>query len=123
MHSQKIRIVGALASTECWDEHPNQLTYEVQGEPPRILDRGMPYLERAALAEDRIGGGHTEGLFTSWANLHVRFAPAMEARDDGDPGRLADIWFPDIRAGVEGVRFVEHCVRSADGGAVWIDYR
>ncbi len=63
MHSQKVRIVGEKASIEWWDEHPNQLSYEVQGEPARILERGMPYLSANALADDRIGGGHPEGLF------------------------------------------------------------
>ena len=122
MHSQKVRIVGEKASIEWWDEHPNQLRYEVQGEPPRVLERGMPYLEAPALAEDRIGAGHPEGLFEAWANLYARFALAMEAHDDRDPGRVGEMWYPDVRAGVEGVRFVENCVRSADAGAVWVEY-
>lgn len=122
MHSQKVRIVGEKASIEWWDEHPNQLRYEVQGEPPRVLERGMAYLEAPALAEDRIGAGHPEGLFEAWANLYARFALAMEAHDDRDPGRVGEMWYPDVRAGVEGVRFVENCVRSADAGAVWVDY-
>ncbi|MDD1830279.1 Gfo/Idh/MocA family oxidoreductase, partial [Photobacterium sp. ZSDE20] len=41
MHQQKIRIVGSKASIEWWDEQPNQLRYEVQGEPSRLLERGM----------------------------------------------------------------------------------
>lgn len=122
MHSQKVRIVGEKASIEWWDEHPNQLRYEVQGEPARILDRGMPYLDHAALAEDRIGAGHPEGLFEAWANLYARFALAMEAHDERDPGRIAGMWYPDVQAGVAGVRFVENCVRSANQGAVWVDY-
>jgi hypothetical protein len=31
--------------------------------------------------------------------------------------------YPDIHAGVEGVRWEENCVRSADAGGVWVDYR
>ena len=122
MHSQKVRIVGEKASIEWWDEHPNQLRYEVQGEPARILDRGMGYLDPAAVAEDRIGAGHPEGLFEAWANLYARFAIAMEAHDDHDPGRVSDMWYPDVHSGVAGVRFVENCVRSANAGAVWVDY-
>lgn len=79
MHSQKVRIVGEKASIEWWDEHPNQLSYEVQGEPARILERGMPYLSPNALADDRIGGGHPEGLFEAWANLYRRYAQAIDA--------------------------------------------
>jgi hypothetical protein len=74
MHSQKVRVIGEKASIEWWDEHPNQLSYEVQGEPARILERGMPYLSQQALADDRIGGGHPEGLFEAWANLYRRYA-------------------------------------------------
>ncbi|MCB1358524.1 MAG: Gfo/Idh/MocA family oxidoreductase [Maritimibacter sp.] len=123
MHSQKVRIVGERASVEWWDEHPNQLRFEVQGEPPQVLERGMPYLDPAAQAEDRIGAGHPEGLFEAWSNLYARFAQAMEAHDDRDPGRVGAMWYPDVHAGVAGVRFVENCVRSADAGAVWVEYR
>lgn len=122
MHSQKVRIVGSLASLEWWDEHPNQLRFEVQDQPVRILERGMGYLHSPALADDRIGAGHPEGLFEAWANLYSRFAVAMEATDMGDAERLRAVRYPDIAAGVEGVRWVENCVRSADLGGVWIDY-
>jgi predicted dehydrogenase len=115
MHSQKIRITGSRASIEWWDEHPNQLSYEVQGEPPKLLDRAMDYLNATALDEDRIGAGHPEGLFDAWSNLYRRFAGVIS----GVPQRLP---YPGIEAGLEGVRWVENCVRSADLGGVWIDY-
>lgn len=120
MHGQKIRIIGEKASIEWWDERPNQLTLEVQGEPVRILERGMGYLDASSVEEDRIGAGHTEGLFESWSNLYSRFAQAMAAADKGEK---VDFWYPDIHAGVEGVRWVENCVRSAENGAVWVDYK
>jgi predicted dehydrogenase len=62
MHQQKIRVVGSKASLEWWDEHPNQLRFEVQGEPVRILERGMDYLYKNpdTINCDRIGGGHAE---------------------------------------------------------------
>jgi predicted dehydrogenase len=31
MHGQKVRVIGSKASVEWWDEHPNQLRYEIQG--------------------------------------------------------------------------------------------
>lgn len=122
MHGQKIRVTGEKASIEWWDEQPNQLRFEVQGEAARILERGMGYLHPESLRDDRIGGGHPEGLFEAWANLYARFARAMEAYDAGEPARVAGLRFPDVRAGVEGVRWVEACVRSADLGGVWVDY-
>ncbi|MFO1138800.1 MAG: Gfo/Idh/MocA family oxidoreductase [Paracoccus sp. (in: a-proteobacteria)] len=122
MHSQRVRIVGSKASVEWWDEHPNQLSLEVQGEPPRLLDRGMGYLHAETLGDDRISGGHPEGLFEAWANLYYRFALVIEALDDGDPARVSGLRYPGIEAGIEGVRWVENCVRSADQGGVWVDY-
>ncbi|MEK8025799.1 Gfo/Idh/MocA family protein [Pseudaquabacterium rugosum] len=122
MHGQKIRVIGSKASLEWWDEQPNQMRFEVQGQPVRILERGMGYLHPQALADDRIGGGHPEGLFEAWSNLYLRYAQAMVATDRGDAAALAALHYPGIDAGVEGVRWVEHCVRSADAGAVWVDY-
>jgi predicted dehydrogenase len=124
MHQQKIRVIGSKASVEWWDEHPNQLKYEIQGEPARILDRGMGYLhnEDDAVAMDRIGGGHAEGLFEAWANLYRRFGIAMNERNAGNEAFLKDFWYPNIKDGIEGVRFLEACVNSAENGAVWVDY-
>lgn len=123
MHGQKLRIVGEKASVEWWDERPNQLSLEVQDQPVRILERGMGYLYAEALADDRIGTGHAEGLFEAWANLYFRFTIAMDAAGRGDATRPGTLRYPDIDAGVEGVRWVENCVRSADAGGVWVDYR
>lgn len=120
MHGQKIRIIGEKASLEWWDEHPNQLRYEVQNKPAQVLERGMGYLAPQAVAEDRIGAGHPEGLFEAWANLYRRFAMAMVAKDNKQE---IDFWYPDAKAGIEGVRWVENCVRSADNGGIWVDYK
>ncbi len=124
MHQQKIRIIGEKASIEWWDEHPNQLKYEIQGKPAQVLDRGMGYLhnENLAVAANRIGGGHAEGLFESWANLYHRFGLAMNAKIVGDESLAENLWFPGIDAGISGVKFLEKCVESADNGSIWVDY-
>ncbi|WLD65522.1 Gfo/Idh/MocA family protein [Pseudomonas sp. OVF7] len=122
MHGQKIRVIGSHASLEWWDERPNQLSFEVQGQPAQVLERGMGYLHPSALIDDRIGSGHPEGLFEAWSNLYYRFALAMEASDRGDIRALSTMSYPDINAGIEGVRWVERCVESADKDAAWVDY-
>ncbi len=122
MHGQKVRVIGSRASLEWWDERPNQLSFEVQGQPAQILERGMGYLHPDALLDDRIGGGHPEGLFEAWSNLYYRFALAMDATTRGDAATLQSLRYPDIDAGVEGVRWVQRCVESADQGGLWIDY-
>jgi hypothetical protein len=84
------------------------------------MERGMDYLYPEALEEDRIGGGHVEGLFESWANLYRRFAFAMDASERGDYDSLKDIWYPSVHDAAEGVRFVNKCVESANKGSAWV---
>ena len=122
MHGQKIRVIGSRASLEWWDERPNQLSFEIQGQPAQTLERGMGYLHPDALQDDRIGGGHPEGLFEGWSNLYRRFALAMDAANRGDTQTLAALRYPDIDAGVDGVRWVERCVESANNDAAWVAY-
>lgn len=118
-HDHKIRVVGSKASLEWDDERPNQLLYEVEGEPSRVLERGAAYLYDEARVEDRIGGGHAEGLFEAWSNLYARFAVAMAGIGSEIYG---DFWYPDIRAGAQGVKWIEKCVQSAEHGGTWVAY-
>ena len=119
MFGHKIRGVGELASVEWNAEFPNQLLYEVQGEPQHVLHRDMGYLYPEAVEDDRIGSGHPEGLFEAWSNLYSRFAVAIEKCDKGEE---IDFWYPGVHAGVLGVKWVDKCVESADNGASWVDY-
>lgn len=124
-HGHVIRVVGSKASIEWDDERPNQMTYEIEGEPRRILERGAGYLYPYATVEDRIGGGHAEGLFEAWANLYRRFAVAMDAVNNGTEDQIkeyGDFWYPDVEAGAQGVKWIEKCVESADNGAVWVPF-
>lgn len=124
-HGHVIRVVGSKASIEWDDERPNQMTYEIEGEPRRILERGAGYLYPYATVEDRIGGGHAEGLFEAWANLYRRFAVAIDAINNGNEdvkNEYGDFWYPNVEAGAQGVKWIEKCVESADNGAVWVDY-
>lgn len=122
MDSQTIRIVGSKASIEYNDFQPNKLLYEVQGEPYRVLYHGMPYLAEEANDIDRLGALHAEGLGESWSNIYLKFAIAMDAANRHDEKTLKNLVYPGIDAGLEGVRWIENCVRSADNGSSWIDY-
>lgn len=121
MGSQRYRFVGSRASIEWSDSRPDQLLYDVQGEPNRVLHHGMPYLEDEARAIDRMGALHTEGLGDSWSNIYLWIAQAIDARQRGDSAFLKTHHYPGIRAGTSGVRWLEHCVRSADAGAAWVE--
>lgn len=118
-HGHKIRIVGSKASIEWDDERPNQMTYEADGQPVHIMERGAGYLYEEARTDDRIGFSHAEGLFEAWSNNYSKFARAMELTDKK---KEVDFWYPDVYAGAMGVKWVEKCLESAGKGAVWVDY-
>ncbi len=118
----RIRVMGSKASLSWWAERPNQMTYEVAGEPIRILERGMSYLYDVAVDEDRIGAGHSVGLFESWSNIYRRFAKAMEAADKDDTETLKDLWYPNVHEGTIGVKFVEKCLESVKAESAWVNF-
>ncbi|KHF39470.1 Gfo/Idh/MocA family protein [Halalkalibacter okhensis] len=122
MDGHRIRIVGSKASLEWWDSKPGELSYEIQGKPAQTLIRAMPYLDESCNADERLGALHVEGLSDSWANIYLKFAIAIDAKDRGDQETLDNLVYPDINAGLEGVRWIENCVRSADQGSVWVDF-
>ena len=122
MGSQRYRFVGSRASVSWSDSHPDQLLYQIQGEPERIMHHGLGYLEEEGLKYDRMGGLHTEGLGDSWSNIYLWIAEAIDAKTRGDEAFLKTHHYPGIDAGLEGVRFLENCVRSADAGAAWVEY-
>ncbi|MBK5458506.1 MULTISPECIES: Gfo/Idh/MocA family protein [unclassified Peribacillus] len=122
MDGHRIRIVGSKASLEWWDSKPGELTYEIQGEPIQTLIRAMPYLDDSCNADERLGALHVEGLSDSWANIYLKFAIAIDAKNQGDEETIKNLIYPDIDAGLEGVRWIENCVRSADKGAVWVNF-
>ncbi|NTG03382.1 Gfo/Idh/MocA family oxidoreductase [Agrobacterium rhizogenes] len=122
MASQRFRFVGSKASVEWTDTQPNELIYEVQGQPPQVLHHGMPYLEDESLRYERMGALHTEGLGDSWSNIYLWIAQAIDAKKRGDGAFLRDHHYPGIKAGTDGVRWLENCVRSADAGSVWVSF-
>lgn len=122
MDSQIIRIVGSKASLKWTDYNPNELFYEVQGKPNQVLHHGMPYLDELTNSDERLGALHTEGLSESWANIYLKFAIAIDAKNRGDEALLSTLIYPNIDSGLEGVRWIENCVRSADNGSVWVDF-
>ncbi len=122
MSSQTVRIVGTKASLEWNDMHPDELQYEIQGQPAQTLIRGMDYLCKEALEYERLGALHYTGLIESWSNLYNRFAVAMDAKDRGDEETLRNLVYPDLEHGINGTRWINKCVESADKGAVWVDF-
>ena len=115
----RLRIFGTKAGLSWEQENPNYLNVTPLGAPPYRLSRGGHGTGDAAARMTRIPAGHPEGYLEGFANIYAEAARAIIARRDGlalDPA----VTFPGLREGLEGVAFVDACVRSSAKNAAWV---
>lgn len=54
--------------------------------------------------------------------IYLKIAMAIDAKNRGDEEALKKINYPDINAGIDGIRWITKCVESADKGGVWVPF-
>lgn len=123
MDGHRIRIVGTKASIEWWDTVPFEVTYEEQGKPIQKLIRGSDYLSDLCKSDERLGALHVEGLSDAWANIYRRIAVAINAKNTGDQETLDNLIYPSIDAGINGIKWIENCVKSSKQGSTWVPFK
>jgi predicted dehydrogenase len=116
-----IRIYGAKASLEWYQEHPNDLIVKAVNQPRVIRRRGNTYLSSAARASSRTPFGHQEAFIEAFANVYLAAAAAIADEVTGRPLR-SDYDFPTIDDGVIGMAFIATVVKSAKLGAEWVKF-
>lgn len=115
----RLRVFGTKAGLSWEQENPNYLNVTPLGAPPYRLSRGGNGTGDAAARMTRIPSGHPEGYLEGFANIYAEVARAIVARRDGlalDPA----VTFPSLDDGLEGVAFVDACVRSSAKNAAWV---
>ena len=117
----RVRIFGTKGSIEWAQENPNYLRVAYLGQPVETLSRGRDGLYPHAAGYSRIPGGHPEGYFEAFANIYATFNNALLKHKAGEALTDADLDFPKIAAGIDGVKFIGKCVASSQQGAVWLD--
>jgi predicted dehydrogenase len=114
----RLRVYGDKGGLEWEQEHPNHLWYTPFGEPRQLITRNGAGAGPAAARVTRIPSGHPEGYLEGFANIYAEAARAIRAHRAGKtPPR--EVIFPTIDDGVEGVAFVEACVRSSRNNCAW----
>ncbi|MCV0395705.1 MAG: Gfo/Idh/MocA family oxidoreductase [Rhizobiaceae bacterium] len=116
----KLRIYGTKGGLEWEQEQPNHLWFTPFGQPKRLITRGGAGAGSAAGRVSRVPSGHPEGYLEGFANIYAEAARAIRAaRRKG--GKLPkDVMFPTVHDGVEGVAFVEACVKSSAKNGAWV---
>ena len=115
----RLRIYGTKAGIEWEQENPNYLWVTPLGAPRYRLTRGGSGTGDAAARMSRIPAGHPEGYLEGFANIYAEAARAIVARRDGTALDAA-VTFPGLKEGLEGVAFVDACVRSSGKNAAWM---
>ena len=114
----RLRIYGTKGGLEWEQENPNYLWITPYGQPKYRLTRGGPGSGEAAARLTRIPSGHPEGYLEGFANIYAEAARAIIARRDGIALDAA-VTFPGLKEGLEGVAFVDACVRSSNKNGAW----
>ncbi len=114
----RLRIYGTKAGIEWAQEDPNYLWVTPFGAPRYRLSRGGAGTGEAAVRLSRIPAGHPEGYLEGFANIYAEVARAILARRDGTALDAA-VRFPGLKEGLEGVAFVDACVRSSKRNGAW----
>ncbi|WP_108644537.1 Gfo/Idh/MocA family protein [Fuscovulum blasticum] len=115
----RLRVYGTKAGIEWAQEDPNYLWFTPLGQPRQRITRNGPGAGPEAARVSRIPSGHPEGYLEGFANIYAEAARAIIARRDGATADPA-VTFPGLREGVEGVAFVDACVRSSARNGAWV---
>lgn len=114
----KLRVYGTKGGLEWEQEHPNHLWFTRFGQEKRLITRGGAGAGASAARVSRIPPGHPEGYLEGFANIYAEAARAIRAVRAGTAPDAAVI-YPTVADGVEGVAFVEACVRSSRQNGAW----
>jgi predicted dehydrogenase len=115
----RLRVYGTKAGIEWAQEDPNYLWVGPLNQPKYRITRGGAGSGPEAGRVTRVPPGHPEGYLEGFANIYAEAARAILARRDGgvvDPA----VTFPGLKEGVEGVAFVDACVRSSKRNGAWV---
>jgi predicted dehydrogenase len=114
-----IRIYGSLGALAWQQEHPNELKFAPKGEPARIIRRGNGYVSDRAKKFTRLPFGHPEAFIEAFANIYLEAVAAIRAYI---AGKKQSFDHPTADDGVEGMAFIETCVKSARSGGKWTKF-
>lgn len=116
----RVRIYGSKGSLLWFQENPEVLHWVQEDDTLVELHRGYSSILPQAAKYQRLPSGHTEGWFEAMGNLYSNFIECLIAKENGS-FEPAMIEYPTVEDGVDGVEFVEACLKSAENGNIWVD--
>lgn len=115
----KLRVYGTKGGIEWVQADPNYLWFTPYGQPKQLITRAGAGAGVAASRVTRVPSGHPEGYLEGFANIYQEAARAIRAARRKGGKTPKDVIYPTVQDGVEGVAFVEACVKSSNKNAAW----
>jgi predicted dehydrogenase len=115
----RLRVYGSKGGLEWAQEDPNYLWFTPFGQPKRLITRGGAGSGPEAARVTRVPPGHPEGYLEGFATIYTEAARAIRAAKSGTPVPEGTT-FPGLKEGLEGVAFVDACVRSSARKGAWV---
>ena len=119
-NSLRVRIYGENGSIQWFQEEPEKITVIKRDGSLTEHHRGYGSIAPGAAKYGRLPSGHPEGWLEAMANLYRSFMECINAKADGTftPDMID---YPTVSDGVEGIKFVEACIKSSKEGNVWVE--
>ena len=117
-----IWVYGEKKALAWYQENPNYLRVFDQEAPEQVWKRGNAYVgtkSASAVRCTRTPSGHPEAFLEAFANNYRNFCDTIRARQAHRRPTELELDFPNVQAGVRGMRFVEAMVASARDGNTW----
>ncbi|MBK5262209.1 MAG: Gfo/Idh/MocA family oxidoreductase [Peptostreptococcaceae bacterium] len=123
LNGLSVRIYGDKGAIE-WEQHyPDYVKFTPKGQPTQIISRGQGYLGNGAATQSRLPSGHPEGLFVAFANIYRSYISALIKKNNGEKLVDADLDFPSVTDGLNGVRFVHAVINSGKNDSEWTNIK
>ena len=114
----KLRVYGTKGGLEWTQADPNYLWFTPFGKPKQLLTRAGSGAGAAATRVTRVPSGHPEGYLEGFATIYTEAARAIRAAREGRNAD-ADVIYPTVQDGIDGMKFIEASVASSKAGNVW----
>lgn len=118
----KLRVYGTKAGLEWVQADPNYLWFTPFGKPRQLITRGGAGSGPAAGRVTRIPAGHPEGYLEGFANIYTEAAAAIRAMRKKNGRIPKDVLFPTVEDGLDGMRFIDACVKSSKKNSAWTKF-
>jgi predicted dehydrogenase len=117
----RLRIYGTKGAIEWFQETPNTARVSFLDRPTGTISRGRDPMSPRAQGLSRLPSGHPEGYFEGFANIYSTFITALGKKLRGEALTADDLDFPCIDEAVQGVKYIETCVKSSANGSIWVN--